>query len=122
MRAEYKSICVKFRLDDPVHVKAFAFLQEHMDARKSYADIIAELIPSEDDEDGKRAEDERIFREVEDVKHLCGRIMDRLSKGVMTTGADESIGKLSAPEKDQSEMTPPPEVANFILGMDDEDD
>ena len=43
MRAEYKTVCVKFRIDDSAQMRAWEYLRKHV-SEKPYSALIADMV------------------------------------------------------------------------------
>lgn len=126
MRADYKSLCVRFREDDPAHMAAYEFLQGRVTGGRSYADIIAELVAEKcgQSDDGTGVFGKNYSDELTGIKHICSQIWEKMSRcaypPVENDANDES--SIFYGEDKQDKMAFSKGIADFILGSGDDDD
>ena len=126
MRAKYRSICVKFREDDPKQLAAWEYLQKRVSVRCSYGVIIAELIAAGPGDSGivpgeplKQIE-ERLRR----LEHICMETKEQVQMRDFPPAGMPAVGgsKGAGVEETQNEAQLNAGVASFVLSMGDEDE
>lgn len=99
-----RSICVKFREDDPNQMEAWHYLQNERGAR-TYAELIADMVKERNREqsDGLLAE----------IRHICLDIKDRV------TGCAFSPTGISSDEREKREekMTHKGEITDGVADL-----
>lgn len=126
MRAEYKTACVKFRVDNEAHMRAWDILNHAKDHGDSYADCIVKLMDAsgqmrkEDkqnvtDVDVLVTEIERIAKEME--KHICEHTNQAVS-GCFSSRQNKDV---DAPVlKNDQHNNVDEGLMSFVLGMCDD--
>ena len=119
MRAEYKTILVRFRKDDQDHMSAWEYIHDRCSRKRTAADLLAELV-REKDRGGITvpASEKQITDMLSDVLHLCQDMDARIGRGVISPAVDE--GQSSTQQvKDQSEVEVEAGIIDFALDMGD---
>ena len=78
MRAEYKTACVKFRMDNEAHMRAWDILNQARDKGDSYADCIVKLM----DSGQMRKEDKQNVTDLDVFVTEIGRIAKEMEKRI----------------------------------------
>ncbi len=119
MRAEYKTILVRFRKDDQDHMLAWEYIHDRCSRKRTAADLLAELV-REKDRGGITvpASEEQIADMLSDVLHLCRDMDAKMDRGVLSPVRDESTSSMQQ-VKDQSEVEVETGIIDFALDMGD---
>ncbi len=118
MRAEYKTILIRFRKDDPGHMAAWDYIHEMCSRKIAAADVIAEMVKGKDRSgNAAPASEEHITDMLSDVLHLCRDIDTRIGRGVLSPAPDETSGIGIRQEKDQSEVEVETGIMDIALDM-----
>ena len=128
MRAEYKTMCVKFRTDDAAQMRAWEYLRKHV-SEKPYSALIADMVSAMTCEraatdGGSGAESDlreqmnRMEQMLMEIKAICTAATDGVGRSLPPTDA---IGAVQ-PESDQAEEARhenemPQKFLDFVLGM-----
>ncbi len=118
MRAEYKTILVRFRKDDQAHMAAWEYIHGRCSRKRAAADVIAELV-KEKDRGGVIApgSERQIIDLLSDVLHLCRDMDAKVGRGAVSPAVEEDHRNDTRQEKDQSEVET--DILNFALDMGD---
>lgn len=119
MRAEYKTILVRFRKDDQDHMLAWKYIHDRCSRKRTAADLLAELV-REKDRGGITvpASEGQIADMLSDVLHLCRDMDAKMDRGVLSPVRDESTSSMQQ-VKDQSEVEVETGIIDFALDMGD---
>ena len=118
MRAEYKTILVRFRKDDPGHMAAWDYIHDRCSRKTAVADVIAEMVKGNDRSDNVApASEKQIADLLLDVLHLC-QVMDaKIDRDALSPASEDISGNDIRQEKDQSEVEAG--IIDFALDMGD---
>lgn len=123
MRVRYKSLCVKFREDDPLQVKAWEYLKSHGN-RKSYSQIIAEAISGLDENTAEQTEKAGSCQWLEErfaeIKGICSSIYEKIESGMIPD--DKERHNNAAVDEVEVKGTMPQGILEMALSMGDCDD
>lgn len=78
MRAEYKTACVKFRVDNEAHMRAWDILNQARDTGDSYADCIVKIM----DPEKMQNEDNQYVTNLDVLITEIGRIAKEMEKRI----------------------------------------
>ena len=119
MRAEYKTILVRFRKDDQDHMSAWEYIHDRCSRKRAAADVLAELV-REKDRGGFTvpASEKQITDMLSDVLHLCRDMDVKMGRGVLSPARDESTDSMQQ-VKEQSEVEVEAGLIDFALDMGD---
>ena len=136
MRAEYKTVCVKFRTDDAAQMRAWNYLRSRA-PEKSYSALIADAVSvmnreeaGRDDSPGTDSHDWEQINRMEnlllEIKAICTAATDGAVRSLPTDGRTTDKSDVPArPEEARHENEIPQKFLDFVLGMvgdpDDED-
>ena len=125
MRVRYKSVCVKFREDDPLQMKAWEYLQSEGNKR-SYSRIIAEALVGEsnpcisNDTSTAMHTTLGIKESLDELKGICneilshviegGKIKKIIPSGIASVKSAENIAGMSSG------------IMDMVMGMSDDDE
>lgn len=120
MRAEYKTILVRFRKDDPGHMAAWEYIHDMCSRKRAAADVLAELV-REKGGDGIIApvSEGQIADMLSDVLHLCRDMDAKINRGVLSPASEDVSDDGIRQEKDQSEVEVETGIIDFALDMGD---
>ena len=120
MRAEYKTILIRFRKDDPDHMAAWDYIHEMCSRKITAADVIAEIVKGKDRSgNAAPASEKQITDMLSDVLRLCMDMDTKIGRGALSPAPDESSGNDIRQEKDQSEVEVETGSMDFALDMGD---
>ena len=120
MRAEYKTILVRFRKDDPGHMAAWDYIHEMCSRKITAADVIADMVKGKDrNGNAAPASEKQITDMLSDVLRLCMDMDTKIGRGVLSPAPDETSGISIWQEKDQSEVEVETGIMDFALDMGD---
>ena len=120
MRAEYKTIFVRFRKDDPGHMAAWDYIHDICSRKMTAADVIAEMV-KEKDRSGisAPASEKQIADVLLDVLHICQAMDAKIDRGALSPASDDISVNDIRQEKDQSEVEVETGIIDFALDMGD---
>ena len=118
MRAEYKTILVRFRKDDQEHMSAWEYIHDICSRKRAAADVLAELV-REKDRSGITvpASEEQIKEMLSDVLHLCRDMDAKIGRGVLSPASENVSSDGLRQEKDQGEVEVETGIIDFALDM-----
>ena len=120
MRAEYKTILVRFRKDDPDHMAAWDYIHDMCSRKMAAADVIAEMAKGKDRSgNADPASEKEIADMLSDVLHLCMDIDTKIGRGALFPAPDDISGNDIRQEKDQSKVEVETGIIDFALNMGD---
>ncbi len=108
-----RSICVKFRMDDPDQQVAYGYLQKDRGA-KTYGELIADLIKEK-----SREQSDGLLTE---IRHICLEIRDRMDGCALSpVGSDRTSDTKAEKETHKGEITEGVADLMRLLSGEDED-
>lgn len=119
-----RSICVKFREDDPDQMAAWEYLTRNHGA-KTYAETIADLMKEkpgacENPLPVSRGQSEELLTE---IRHICLEIKERMDRcDLSPVGSDDASKNVSALEKMAHKAEITDGVANLMRQLSGEDE
>ncbi|MCR5127790.1 MAG: hypothetical protein K6B69_06730 [Lachnospiraceae bacterium] len=120
MRAKYKQILIRFREDDPEHMKAWQYIRDMGSRNKATADVITELI-REKNRGGTiaPASEKQLMEMLSDVRQLCLSMDDRLSRAAIPPAGTGTINDGEGQAETRGEGEVERGILDFALGMGD---
>ena len=123
MGMKSRSICVKFREDDPKQIAAWEYLTNERGSR-TYAEMIAELIKekagqSTDALPVNRGQSEELLTE---IRHICLDIKDTMARCAVSPVGDGMTGTDPIPEKMAHKAEITEGAANLMRQLSGEDE
>jgi len=120
MRAEYKTILIRFRKDDPSHMAAWDYIHDMCSRKIAAADVIAEMVKGRNRSGiTAPASEEQIKDMLSDVLHLCRDMDAKIGSGALSHASEDVSGEGIRQEKDQSEVEVETGIIDFALDMGD---
>lgn len=126
MRANYKTLCIRFRTDSENHMEAYELLNSMKNSGNSYADVITDIITKQEEVITKEClkESEKVssipMKELEQclvkaTENICGHIDEALGKCSIRALQDNSeTVDTVMPATEHKEA--PSGVMSFMLG------
>ena len=128
MRAEYKTVCVKFRTDDSAQMRAWEYLRKHV-SEKPYSALIADMVSVMTREgaatDGSSVAEtdlqeqmNRMEQMLLEIKTICTAATDGGGSSLPpadATGALQPESGQAEEARHENEM--PQKFLDFVLGM-----
>lgn len=120
MRAKYRQILIRFREDDPEHMKAWQYIRDMSSRNKATADVITELI-REKNRGGTiaPASEKQLMEMLSDVRQLCLSMDDRLSRAAIPPATTMAINGDDGQAETLGEGEVEKGILDFALGMGD---
>lgn len=120
MRAEYKTILIRFRKDDQDHMAAWDYIHDMCSRKIAAADVIAEMVKGRNRSGiTAPASEGQITDMLSDVLHLCRDMDAKIDRGALSPASNEAYGNDVQQEKDQSEVEVETGIIDFALDMGD---
>ena len=120
MRAEYKTILIRFRKDDQDHMAAWDYIHEMCSRKITAADVIADMVKGKDRSGNTApASEKQITDMLSDVLRLCRDMDVRIGRGAFSPAVDDFSNDIAQQEKDQSEVEVETGIIDFALDMGD---
>ena len=128
MRAEYKTVCVKFRTDDSAQMRAWEYLRKHV-SEKPYSALIADMVSvmtregaATDGSSGAESDLQEQMNRMEqllmEIKTICAAATDGVGRSLPPTDATGAVQPESGQaEEARHENEMPQKFLDFVLGM-----